>query len=233
LGTTSVALDPAAVLFGSTRRRVLGWLLGHADEAYYLRELVRHTGGAVGAVQRELEQLTAAGLVRREVRGNQVYFQANQKAAIFPELQGLFAKTAGLVDILREALIPLADRVHAAFVFGSAARGELHSSSDIDLLLVGDTSFGDVITAIQPAEKRLGRDVNPTVFSVDEFRAKFEAKHHFLTRVLAEPKMFVIGEGDQLCRIERTGRTEDHTKRVSQAVSSGRARPRRARPSRT
>lgn len=83
---------------------MLGWLLGHADEAYYLRELVRHTGGAVGAVQRELEQLTAAGLVCREVRGKQVYFQANQKAAIFPELQGLFAKTAGLVDILREAL---------------------------------------------------------------------------------------------------------------------------------
>jgi DNA-binding transcriptional ArsR family regulator len=94
LGTTAAALDPATLLFGRTRRRVLGWLLGHADEAYYLRELVRHVGGAVGAVQRELEQLTAAGLVRREVRGHQVYFQANRDAAIFPELQGLFAKTA-------------------------------------------------------------------------------------------------------------------------------------------
>ena len=111
LGTTPEVLDPAAVLFGSTRRRVLGWILGHADEAYYLRELVRHTGGAVGAVQRELGQLTAAGLVRRDVRGKQVYFQANQEAAIFPELQGLFAKTAGLVDILREALVPLAGRL--------------------------------------------------------------------------------------------------------------------------
>ncbi len=172
---------------------MLGWLLGHADEAYYLRELVRQTGGAVGAVQRELEQLTAAGLVRREVRGKQVYFQANQKAAIFPELQGLFAKTAGLVDILREALMPLADRMHAAFVFGSAARGELHASSDIDLLVVGEASFADVITAIQGAEKRLGRDVNPTVYSADEFRAKVGAKQHFLMTVLAEPKMFVLG----------------------------------------
>lgn len=86
-------LDPAAVLFGSTRRRVLGWLLGHADEAFYLRELVRNTGAAVSAVQRELEQLTAAGLVRRDVRGKQVYFQVNREAPIFPELQGLFAKT--------------------------------------------------------------------------------------------------------------------------------------------
>jgi predicted nucleotidyltransferase len=192
-----VTLDPAAVLFGSTRRRVLGWLLGHADEAYYLRELVRHTGGAVGAVQRELEQLTAAGLVHREVRGKQVYFQANRKAAIFPELQGLFAKTAGLVDILRDALMPLADRVRAAFVFGSGARGELHASSDVDLLVVGDASFGDVITAVQGAEKRLGRDINPTVYSSDEFRAKVGAKQHFLVTVLAEPKMFVLGsDGD-------------------------------------
>lgn len=96
LGTTVAApvLDPAAVLFGATRRRVLGWLLGHPDEAYYLRELVRQTGAAVGAVQRELQQLTAAGLVHRDVRGKQVYFQANRDAAIFPELQRLFAKTA-------------------------------------------------------------------------------------------------------------------------------------------
>jgi DNA-binding transcriptional ArsR family regulator len=95
LGTSSAAvrLDPAAVLFGSTRRRVLAWLLGHADKAYYLRELGRYTGTAVSAVQRELEQLTAAGLVRRDVRGNQVYFQVNREAPIFPELNGLFAKT--------------------------------------------------------------------------------------------------------------------------------------------
>ena len=98
LGTTPAALDPATVLFGTTRRRVLGWLLGHPDEAFYLRELVRHIGGAVGAVQRELELLTASGLVHREVRGKQVYFQANQKAAIFPELRGLFAKTVGLAS---------------------------------------------------------------------------------------------------------------------------------------
>jgi len=200
LGTTATvsALDPAAVLFGSTRRRVLGWLLGHADEAYYLRELVRQTGTAVGAVQRELEQLTAAGLVRRDVRGKQVYFQANKDAAIFPELQGLFAKTSGLVDILREALLPLAGRLEAAFVFGSAARGELRAASDVDLMVVGEASFGDVVAAVRGAEDRLGRDVNPTVHSLDEFRAKVRAKHHFLTTVLTEPKMFILGGDEEL-----------------------------------
>lgn len=220
LGTTSAALDPATVLFGSTRRRVLGWLLGHPDEAFYLRELARHIGGAVGAVQRELELLTASGLVRREVRGKQVYFQANQKAAIFPELQGLFAKTVGLVDILRESLMPLADRMRAAFVFGSAARGELHASSDVDLLVVGEVSFGDVITAIQGAEKRLGRDVNPTVFSEDEFRTKVLAKHHFVTSVLGQPKMFVVGEDDDL-----------HPKRAKQTVPESAAAHSTRRPS--
>lgn len=200
LGTTASAsiLDPAALLFGSTRRRVLGWLLGHADEAFYLRELVRHTGAAVGAVQRELEQLTAAGLVLRDVRGRQVYFQANREAAIFPELQGLFAKTAGLVDILREGLMPLGQHMHAAFVFGSAARGELRASSDIDLLVVGEASFGDVVEVVRGAEERLGRDVNPSVYSLNEFRGKVRSKDHFLTTVLAEPKMFIVGGDDEL-----------------------------------
>ena len=95
----------------------------------------------MGAVQRELEQLTAAGLVRRDVRGRQVYFQATQEAAIFPELLGLFAKTAGLVDILREALFPLASRLRAAFVFGSASRGELRASSDVDLIRSDDCAI--------------------------------------------------------------------------------------------
>lgn len=227
LGTTHAAIDPAAVLFGSTRRRVLGWLLGHADEAYYLRELVRHTGGAVGAVQRELEQLTAAGLVRRDVRGKQVYFQANREAAIFPELQGLFAKTAGLVDILREALMPLASHMNAAFVFGSAARGELHASSDIDLLVVGDVSFGDVVTAVKRAEERLGRDVNPTVFSTNEFREKVRSKHHFVTSVLAEPKMFILGGDDELSTAA-SKQTVD-TAEPTRHPRAGRTRPARRR----
>jgi predicted nucleotidyltransferase len=226
LGTIPTAIDPAIVLFGSTRRRVLAWLLGHADQAYYLRELARHIGGAVGAVQRELELLTACGLVRREVRGKQVYFQANHDAAIFPELRGLFAKTSGVVDILREALMPLADRIVAAFVFGSAARGELHAASDIDLMVIGDTSFGDVITVVQSAEKRLGRDVNPTVYSVEEFRGKMEAKHHFLMTVLAEPKLFVLSDEDGLHSVAKRRQHEQGAVRSKRRRTSQRERHR-------
>ena len=130
--------DPGAVLFGQTRRRVLAWLLGHADEAFYLRQIVRQTGAAHGAVQRELSALTSAGILQRTVAGRQVYFQANRDSPIFPELRSLLLKTTGAVDVLREALAPLADRIVLAFVFGSVARGDLRNDSDIDLLVVGE-----------------------------------------------------------------------------------------------
>lgn len=224
--------DPATVLFGRTRRRVLGWLLGHPDEAYYLREMARHTGAGLGAVQRELEQLTAAGLVHRTVHGRQVYFRANREAPIFPELQSLFAKTAGLVDVLRDGLAPLRNRVTAAFVFGSAARGALNISSDIDVLIVGDASFPEVAMALGAAQERLGRDVNPTVYPPAEFRAKLRARHHFLTAVLREPRLFIIGSDDELVGLgaKRLAHpAADQPKRNPRPAAGRRARPRRQR----
>lgn len=221
------AVDPATVLFGSTRRRVLGWLLGHADEAYYLRQIVRHTGAAVGAAQRELQQLTAAGLVRRTVQGRQVYFQANREAPIFPELLALFAKTTGLADLLREALAPLGERVIVALIFGSAARSELRASSDIDLLVIGDVSFREVVEALAGTQERLGREINPSVYPPEEVRIKLRAKHHFLTTVLTEPRMFIIGGADELAGLGAkwlADEARDHPSRDSRAAAHRRTR---------
>ncbi|MGH7321608.1 MAG: nucleotidyltransferase domain-containing protein [Candidatus Rokuibacteriota bacterium] len=224
--------DAAAVLFGRTRRRVLGWLLGHADEAFYLRQLVRHAGVGQGAVQRELDRLTRAGLLRRTVQGRQVYFQANRASPIFPELHALFLKTAGMVDVLREALAPVAARVLVAFVFGSAARGALRADSDLDVLLVGEVPFESVASALAEAQARLGRDVNPTVYPPDEFRAKLRAGHHFLTTVLREARMFVIGVPDELAGLG-TPRVADHSpdqpKRNPRSPRRRDSRPRRQR----
>jgi predicted nucleotidyltransferase len=191
-------VDAATVLFGSTRRRVLGWLLGHPDEAFYLRQIARLTGAGLSAVQRELEQLTLAGLLLRTLRGHQVYFQANRAAPIFPELSGLFAKTAGLGDLVREALAPLTSRLRLAFIFGSAARGELSAASDVDLLVVGDVTFQELVAALGVAQERLGREINPTLYSPDEFRAKLQGQHHFLTAVLREPQIPILGGADEL-----------------------------------
>jgi len=202
----------ASVLFGQTRRRVLGWLLGHPSEAFYLRQIVRHTGAAHGAVQRELASLTRAGVLRRTVQGRQVYFQANRESPVFPELQSLLLKTTGAADVLREALAPLADSIVAAFVFGSAARGELRSASDIDLLVVGDAPFAEVAEALAEAQERLGRDINPTVYPVAEFRSKIHDGHHFLTSVLREPHLFIMGGADELGGLgaERLAESSQH-----------------------
>jgi predicted nucleotidyltransferase len=175
-----------------------------------------------------LELLTAAGLVQRTVRGRQVYFQADREAAIFPELRELFAKTAGLADILREALAPLGPRIVVAFVFGSAARGDLRATSDIDLLVIGDASFDDVVGALAAAQERLGREINPTVYPPAEFRLK--ARHHFLTSVLQEPKIFVAGGTHELGGLgaqQLADQAPNHSKR-SPRSPAGRRPSRRA-----
>lgn len=192
---------PGSVLFGQTRRRVLGWLLGHPDQAYYLRQIVRQTGTAQGAVQRELAALTRAGILSRTLQGRQVYFQANRQSPIFLELQALLVKTAGVVDVLRHALAPVAEHIDVALVFGSAARGELRSGSDVDLLVIGDAPFTAVANALIEAQERLGRDVNPTVYPPAEFRAKIRGRHPFLTTVLTNPQLFVIGSPNELGRL--------------------------------
>lgn len=190
--------DASAVLFGRTRRRVLAWLLGHPHEKFYLRQIVRQSGAAQGAVQRELQMLADAGILRRTVEGRHVYFQANRESPIFPELHALLLKTAGIVDVVREALAPLAEDIRTAFVFGSAAREELRSDSDVDVLVVGEASFTAVANALAIAQTRLGRDVNPTVYPPAEFRKKIRTGHHFLTAVLQEPRLFVVGGPDEL-----------------------------------
>jgi predicted nucleotidyltransferase len=193
--------DPSTILFGRIRRRVLAWLFGHAEERFYLRQIVRQSGTAQGAVQRELQKLVEAGILRRTVEGRHVYFQANRESPIFAELHMLLLKTAGIVEVIREALAPLADRIRAAFVFGSGARGELRSDSDVDVLVVGDVSFPAVADALASAQTRLGRDVNPTVYPPAEFRKKIRAGHHFLTTVLQEPRLFAVGGPDELARL--------------------------------
>jgi predicted nucleotidyltransferase len=226
------AREPATVLFGRTRRRVLGWLLGHPDESFYLRQIVRYAEAGQGAVQRELDLLTRAGLLRRSVRGRQVYFQANRESPLFSDLQSVFLKTAGVADVLREALAPVADRVRVAFVFGSAARGELRASSDIDLLVVGDVPFESVAHALAGAQERLGRDVNPTVYPPHEFVAKVRAGHQFLTTILDAPHVFVIGGSDELGRLgakRLADSSPNESERNTRSAGGRRARPRRQR----
>jgi predicted nucleotidyltransferase len=188
-------------LFGKARRAVLAMIFGRADEQFYVRQIARAAGAGQGAVHRELKRLTEAGIVLRTTKGQQVYYQANQQSPIFQELKSLFIKTAGVGDLLREVLAPLGKRVSVAFIYGSLARGQENARSDVDVMVIGKATFGEVVDALHPVQDRLGREVNPTVYPPAEFRAKLAAKHHFLTTVMREPKVFLIGETHDLARL--------------------------------
>ena len=201
MSTAPASSSLSAALFGQTRRAILALLYGHPDEAYYLRQLVRSGGLGLGAVQREVKRLTEAGILRRTVRGRQVYYQADPECPVFAELKGLVVKTAGVVEVLRDALAPLAGRIMVAFIYGSVARFKQKTGSDVDLMVVGDVSFGDAVSALAIAQETLGREINPTVYSPPEFKSKLKAHHHFLSSVLRTEKVFVMGDEQELARL--------------------------------
>jgi len=163
-----------------------------------VREISRLTGVPAGSLHRELRALTEAGLLLREPAGNQVRYRANRAAPIFLELAGIFRKTAGLVDLLRDAMAPLADRLEAAFVFGSMAQATEAAASDVDLFVLGDASFTEVVSVLSTLRERLGREVNPVVMSRAEFAEQRARSDRFLARVMREPKLFVLGSADDL-----------------------------------
>lgn len=189
------------ILFGKTRRALLSALYGHADEMFYLRQLARVSGSGMGAVQRELKALTEAGIVNRIEKGRQTYYQANPQCAVFAELKTLIMKTVGMGDVLRLALSHLAERIQSAFIYGSVARGVENKGSDVDVLIVGDVTFAEVVEALSPVQLTLNREINPTVYPVAEFRAKQKAGHHFIKSVLEGNKLFLIGDENDLAKM--------------------------------
>jgi uncharacterized protein len=171
-------------------------LYGHVGEAFYLRQLARLTDIALGPVQREIRQLVEAGLVSKRIVGAQTLYSANQESPIFQEIRGLVNKTVGTHDVLANALYPLRKKINLAFVYGSVARSREAERSDVDLMVVGNVDFGDVVARLADAQKTLNREINPTVYSAREFRKKVQG--NFLKTVLADRKLFIIGDDDDL-----------------------------------
>jgi predicted nucleotidyltransferase len=189
----------ADALFSGTQQRVLAWLFGQPGRSFYATELIGLAGAGSGAVQRELARLAQSGLVTARAVGNQKHYQANPEAPIYAELCGIVQKTVGLAEPLREALAPLATRIRAAFVYGSIAKREDTASSDIDLMLVSDDlAYSDVYAALEALSARLGRTVNPTIYTPQELARRVMAKEAFVTRLLAQPKLWLMGGDDAL-----------------------------------
>lgn len=192
--TTPRSSSMADALFSGTQQRVLGLLFGQPERSFYATELINLAGVGSGAVQRELASLSQSGLVTVKPVGNQKHYQANPASPIYEELCGLVRKTVGLAEPLRAALAPLATQIKTAFVYGSVAKKEDTASSDIDLMLVSDTlTFGETILALQAAAESLGREVNPNIFTPQDFAKRLKEGGSFVSRVMAQPKVWLIG----------------------------------------
>ncbi len=202
MGSLGGSAIPGA-LFPRARQSVLGLLFGLPERRFYLREIVSLTGLGVGSVQRELERLSAANIITRTRGGQHVYFQAEPACPIFEELRMIVRKTLGASAVIREAMLPLADRIEVAFIFGSLARGTDKKGSDIDLLVVGDVTFADVVDAVRGVEEETRREVNAVVYTSAEFTAKLAARNHFLTNVCAGETLFLIGGDRELAALSR------------------------------
>jgi predicted nucleotidyltransferase len=193
MGTANIL---SATLFGRTRGAVLAVLYGHVGESFYLRQLARRTEIALGPVQREIQQLVNAGLVKKTTLGKQTLYTANEASPVFAEIKSLVTKTTGMHDILVAALSSLRRKINVAFVYGSVARSSETEKSDVDLMIVGNIDFGTVVERLADAQKTLNREINPTVYSVRDFTSKMQG--NFLRTVLAEKKLFLIGDENVL-----------------------------------
>jgi predicted nucleotidyltransferase len=214
----------ADALFTKVQQRVLAVLFGNHARSFYANELIAMACSGSGAVQRELAQLEAAQLVTVRRVGNQKHYQANASAPIFDELRGLVLKTSGLVDVLRAAVAQLAAQIDVAFVFGSVAKGTDTAGSDIDLLVISDkVVYAELFAAVEPATNQLKRTVNPTVYSRREVDKRIRDDNAFVKRVLAQPRLWVIGEESKLFSdvAPREMIREDRQEKGSQSVVKG------------
>jgi predicted nucleotidyltransferase len=186
-------------LFPRVRAELLSALVLHPDKWWFLSDLAKHLSLTPSTIQRELGRLAEAGILLRRVDGKRVYFRADERCPFLSDLQGLFLKTAGLVDVVADCLKPLRKKIVAAFIFGSIARGEELSRSDVDLLVVGELGLSDLSRYLKKAESRLGREIQALVYRPAEFKSKLRSEDHFVTSVLKGPQLPVIGNiGDLL-----------------------------------
>jgi predicted nucleotidyltransferase len=197
IGMKEASLSGA--LFSNVQQRVLALIFGHPDRSFYTSEIVRNVHSGTGAVERELSRLQHSGLVTVERIGNQKHYRANRESPIFEELHSIVLKTVGLAEPLRQSLAPCADNIKAAFVFGSVAKGADTARSDIDLMVIGDDlTYTDLYEGLQKAENTLGRRVNPTFLSIEDWRRKASHKDSIIAKLIMQPKIFIVGSETDL-----------------------------------
>lgn len=198
----SIAISDA--LFTRSQQRVLALLFGKPDNSFYTNEILRYANMGRGTITRELAKLVSAGLLTVTRSGNQQHYQANPDSPVYQELLGIVRKTFGIVDVLKQSLVNIDDQIALAFVYGSVAKGSEVSDSDIDIMLVGDgLSYSEVMELLLPSEELLKREINPTLFTIKEFKTRIEDEQSFIQRVIDQPKLMIKGEIDDIRKLTK------------------------------
>ncbi len=195
--------SPIDSLLAKTTQGLLAATVLQPERWWYLSDLAKHMGRRPSSLQSPLTSLVTAGILRRRREGNRVYFQADPACPFRHELQGILAKTVGLFEVLQDALAPFQSRIVVAFVHGSVASGHQRPASDVDLIVIGTLGLSKLAPVLDAIEERLGRAVNASTYTVEEFGKKLAAKNHFLRAVLDKEKLFIVGTADDLERIAR------------------------------
>lgn len=183
-------------LFPQTRSKVLATLLLSPKKWWYLRDLAKHLSLSPSSLQREMASLTNSGILENRKDGNRVYYRANQSCPILKELQGIMIKTNGIKDVLVDFLEKYSKKVKFAFIYGSIARNEELSESDVDLMIIGDLSLTTIGTKLTQIEEKINREINPTIYFENEFVKKTK-DNHFLKDVVSNKKIFIIGNDEE------------------------------------
>lgn len=184
-------------LFTTTQQNVLGILYAHPERSFYTKEILRLTGMGVATIKRELDRMVAAGILTLTKLGNQHHYQADPECPIYHELLSIVRKTFGIADVLHTALEQLSSDILLCFVYGSIAKSTDKAKSDVDLMVIGnDLSYSGLMDLLLPAEAKLGRAINPTIYTLNDFRAKLDENNSFVTRVMEQEKIIVMGAED-------------------------------------
>jgi len=184
------------LLSSRVKAQVFRLLFDGTDARIHVRELERRSGLALGTVRQELKRLASLDLVEAHVDGNRTYYSANKQHPLYPDICNIVVKTSGMVDVLRAALRH--DQICIAFVFGSVGRSEEKAHSDIDLMVIGSIGLRHLSQCLTGVANKLGREINPHVLTVDEFKRRKKTGEHFLSSVLASPRLYVIGNEYEL-----------------------------------
>ena len=195
---TAVNSKISETLFKESRRKVLVLLLLHPAKSFHVREIARLTGTVAGTINRELRTLAEAELLIRETQGNQVHYRANTDCLIFEELASILKKTSGIADVLAEALLPSSKSIQAAFVYGSMANGRSTSGSDIDLCIIGDTEYLEIVRVLSDAQRVLQREINPKIYSAGEWLSLTKQPTAFMAELLNTNEIRIIGNKDDV-----------------------------------